>query len=56
MTRDRDDNKQIIGQIVKDVSLLIAPFAPYISEKIYHSFDKNQSNCLLGQNQITKNR
>jgi len=33
MTRDRDDNKQIIGQIVKDVSLLIAPFAPYISEK-----------------------
>ncbi|MCL5018541.1 MAG: isoleucine--tRNA ligase [Candidatus Pacearchaeota archaeon] len=40
MTRDRDDNKEIIGEILEKISLLIAPFAPYISEFIYKEFSK----------------
>ncbi|MDD5012537.1 MAG: isoleucine--tRNA ligase [Candidatus Nanoarchaeia archaeon] len=40
MTRDRDDNKKIMGEILEKVSLLIAPFAPYISEFIYQNFSK----------------
>ena len=41
MTRDREDNKQIIEEVLKKVSLLLAPFAPYISEQIYQSFSKD---------------
>ncbi|MBI2045459.1 isoleucine--tRNA ligase [Candidatus Pacearchaeota archaeon] len=41
MTRDRDDTKEIIGKILERVSLILAPFAPYISEYIYQGFSKN---------------
>ncbi|MFH1801384.1 MAG: isoleucine--tRNA ligase [archaeon] len=41
ITRDREDNKEIIGEVLKKVSLLLAPFAPYISEYIYRQFDKS---------------
>jgi len=41
MTRDREDTKEIIEEVLKKVSLLIAPFAPYISEYIYQNFGKN---------------
>ncbi len=40
MTRDREDTKEIIGEILEKISLLIAPFAPYISEHIYENFSK----------------
>jgi len=40
MTRDREDTKEILGEVLKKVSLLLAPFAPYISEYIYKSFKK----------------
>jgi isoleucyl-tRNA synthetase len=40
MTRDREDTKEVIGEILKNISLIISPFAPYISEKIYQTFDK----------------
>lgn len=40
MTRDRDDTKEIVGEILEKVSLMIAPFAPYISEYIYSNFSK----------------
>ncbi len=40
ITRDREDTKEIIGEILKKISLLIAPFAPYISEFIHSQFDK----------------
>ncbi len=41
MTRDREDTKEIIGEVLEKVSLLLAPFAPYISEYIYGNFSKN---------------
>lgn len=41
MTRDREDTKEIIGEILEKLSLMIAPFAPYISEYIYQEFSKS---------------
>jgi isoleucyl-tRNA synthetase len=41
MTRDRDDTKGIIGEALRKVSLLLAPFAPYISEYIYSEFSND---------------
>jgi len=40
MTRDRNDTKKILGEILEKVSLLLAPFAPYISENIYQNFNQ----------------
>ena len=40
MTRDRNDTREIIMEVLKKASLLIAPFAPYISECIYSEFSK----------------
>ncbi len=40
ITRERNDNKEILGEILKNVSLLLAPFAPYISENIFQEFEK----------------
>ena len=40
MTRDRDDTKEIIGEVLEKVSLLLAPYAPYITEHIYRNFSK----------------
>ncbi len=41
MTRDREDTKRILGEVLEKVSLLLAPFAPYISEYIHSNFGKN---------------
>jgi isoleucyl-tRNA synthetase len=41
ITRDRDDTREILGEVLEKLSLLIAPFAPYISEHIHQNFDKN---------------
>lgn len=41
MTRDREDTKEIIGEVLEKVSLLLAPFAPYISEYVYQTFSKD---------------
>jgi len=41
MTRDREDTKQVIGEVLEIVVGLLAPFAPYISENIYQNFSKN---------------
>lgn len=40
MTRDRKDTKKIVGEVLEKVSLLLAPFAPYISEHVYQLFSK----------------
>jgi isoleucyl-tRNA synthetase len=40
MTREREDNKEIVKEVLEKVCLLIAPFAPYISEFIYQDFNK----------------
>jgi isoleucyl-tRNA synthetase len=40
MTRDREDTKKIVGEVLEKVSLLLAPFAPYITEFIYSEFSK----------------
>ncbi len=40
ITRDREDTKEIVGEILKNISLLLAPFAPHISEFIYNNFSK----------------
>jgi isoleucyl-tRNA synthetase len=40
MTRDREDTKEAVGKILEKISLLLAPFAPYISEYIYKEFSK----------------
>ncbi len=40
MTRDREDTKEILGEVLKKISLLLAPYAPYITEYIYKDFSK----------------
>ena len=40
MTRDREDNKEILGEVLEKIALILAPFAPYISEDIYQVFNK----------------
>ena len=40
MVRDRDDTQSILATILKTVALLVAPFAPYISEYLYKDFSK----------------
>jgi len=40
MTRDRSNTKEILSEVLEKVSLLLAPFAPYISEHIYQGFSK----------------
>ncbi len=41
LVRDREDTKEIVGKVLKNTVLMVAPFAPYISEYIYQTFDKN---------------
>jgi len=43
MTRERDDTKQVFEEILKNISLLLAPYAPHISESIYQLFEKGES-------------
>tara|TARA_Y100000310_G_scaffold121029_1_gene119801 strand:- start:7784 stop:10582 length:2799 start_codon:yes stop_codon:yes gene_type:complete len=40
MTRDREDTREVLGEVLDKVSLLLAPFAPYISEYIHKGFSK----------------
>ncbi len=40
ITREREDTKNIVGEVLEKVSLLLAPFAPYISEYLYSNFEK----------------
>jgi isoleucyl-tRNA synthetase len=40
IVRDREDSKEILGEVLRKVSLLLAPYAPYISEYIYKDFEK----------------
>jgi len=40
-TRDRNDTKPIIGEVLEKVSLLLAPYAPYLSEYIYSEFSND---------------
>ncbi len=41
MTRDRDDTKEVVGEVLEKISLLLAPFAPYMTENIYQCFSKD---------------
>ncbi|MFA5174487.1 MAG: isoleucine--tRNA ligase [Candidatus Pacearchaeota archaeon] len=41
MTRDREDTREIIAEVLEKTSLILAPFAPYISEEVYSEFSKN---------------
>ncbi|MFH1307283.1 MAG: isoleucine--tRNA ligase [archaeon] len=41
MTREREDTKEVVGEVLESVSLLLSPFAPYITEYIYSNFNKN---------------
>lgn len=40
MTREREDTKEILREVLEKISLLLAPFAPYISEYIYSNFSE----------------
>jgi isoleucyl-tRNA synthetase len=41
ITRDREDTKEILGEVLHKVSLILAPYAPYISEYVYQCFNKD---------------
>ncbi len=43
ITRERNDIRIIVGEILEKISILLSPYAPYISESIYQSFNKNKS-------------
>ncbi len=43
-TRERDDTRKIVAEILEKISLILAPFAPYISEYIYSEFSNNSVN------------
>ncbi len=43
ITRDREDNKKIVGEILEKVSLMLAPYTPYISEFIYQEIYPGKS-------------
>lgn len=47
MTRDREDTKKILGEVLKKISLVLAPFAPYISEDLHQIFDKKSVHLSL---------
>ncbi|MEA3329382.1 MAG: isoleucine--tRNA ligase [Nanoarchaeota archaeon] len=55
MTRDREDNKEILGEVLEKISLLLAPFAPHISEYIYSEFNKISVN-FAGWPKVDKNK
>jgi isoleucyl-tRNA synthetase len=38
ITRERENTKKIVREVMEKISLLLAPFAPYISEFIYSKF------------------
>jgi len=40
MTRDREDIKEVLAEVLEKISLLLAPYAPYITEYIYEDFSK----------------
>lgn len=40
LTRERNDTREILGEILEKISLMLAPFAPYISEYVYQNFSK----------------
>jgi isoleucyl-tRNA synthetase len=40
MTRDRENIKDVVGEILEKISLLLAPFAPHISEYVYANFSE----------------
>lgn len=56
MTRDRDDTKDILGGVLKKVSLLLAPYAPYVSEYIYQEFSKNECVHLSAWPKVDKRK
>ena len=41
LTRERDDTKKIIAEVLEKIILILAPFAPHISEYIFQNFSKN---------------
>jgi isoleucyl-tRNA synthetase len=41
LTRERKDTKETIAKVLETTSLLLAPFAPYISEYIFQEFSKD---------------
>jgi len=43
VTRNRSDNSEIVGEVLEKISLLLAPYAPYISESIYQMFNPGKS-------------
>ncbi len=40
ITRDREDNKEIVREVLEKISLVLAPFTPYLPEYIYQNFSK----------------
>jgi len=54
ITRDREDTKEILGEVLEKVSLMLAPFAPYISEYVYSEFSKESVHLSKWQKQDEK--
>ncbi len=56
ITRDRNDTKEILGKILEKISLMLAPFAPYISESVYQLFHSKESVHLAKWPEFDKKR
>jgi isoleucyl-tRNA synthetase len=43
IVRDRENTKEIVAEVLEKISLLLAPYAPYIAEWIYQDFNSGKS-------------
>ena len=43
ITREREDTKNVLKEVLEKIVKLLAPFAPYISDWIYQGFNKGKS-------------
>ncbi|MBM3228387.1 isoleucine--tRNA ligase [Candidatus Pacearchaeota archaeon] len=55
ITRDREDTKEIVKEVLEKISLLLAPFAPYLTEHLYSKI-KNKSVHLCSWPKVNRKK
>ena len=55
ITRDREDTKGVVREVLENISLLLAPFAPYLTEHLYGKI-KNKSVHLCSWPKVNRKK